>query len=366
MRYPQFLQDGGRIGFIAPSFGCTIEPYSTLFDNALDTFKEKGYETVQGPNCRACDGIGKSTTPERCGAEVNDFFTNDRSDIIISCGGGETMCEDLPYIDFEAIAESKPKWYIGYSDNTNLTFTLPTLCDTAAIYGPCASAFGQKTWHKSVGDAFDILTGRKLSVSNYDKWELHDREIPEGEEPDPFEPWNLTEDFNMKVYVPEKDGVENPEAGAACDNGGLVSGNSAKFSGRLLGGCMDILTILCGTEFDKVKEFNERYAGDGVIWFLEACELTPLSIRRTLWQLDNAGWFKNAKGFLFGRPMMFDADGMGLDRYTAVTGILGKYNVPILMDLDIGHLAPQMPLISGAYADVSAEGNSLNIDMKLI
>ena len=34
--------------------------------------------------------------------------------------------------------QAKPKWFMGYSDNTNLTFLLTTLCDTAAIYGPLA------------------------------------------------------------------------------------------------------------------------------------------------------------------------------------------------------------------------------------
>ena len=71
-------------------------------------------------------------------------------DAIISCGGGELMCEILRYVDFERIAQAKPKWFMGYSDNTNLTFLLTTLCDTAAIYGPCAASFGMKPWHAAI------------------------------------------------------------------------------------------------------------------------------------------------------------------------------------------------------------------------
>ena len=29
MRYPEFLSEGGTIGFVAPSFGCATEPYIT-------------------------------------------------------------------------------------------------------------------------------------------------------------------------------------------------------------------------------------------------------------------------------------------------------------------------------------------------
>ena len=342
MRYPKFLPENGRIGYIAPSFGAVIEPYRTYFQGALERFESMGYKNVLGPNCYEDKGIGKSNTPEACGAEINDFFTGDKCDVIISGGGGETMCEDLPYVDFDGIAKSEPKWYIGYSDNTNLTFTLPTLCDTAAIYGPCVSAFGMKPWHPAINDAFDILTGKKLSVGNYEKWEKEDPE-----EEIPYAPYNVTEPFAMKVY------------------NGEVECDSAEFSGRLIGGCLDCLSSLCGTRFDKVQEFADRYADGGIIWFIEACELTPMSVRRTLWELENSGWFKNVKGFLIGRPMMIDADGMGFDRFTAVTGILGRYNVPILMDVDLGHLPPMMPLISGAIADVKAENNKLTINMRL-
>ena len=65
------------------------------------------------------------------------------------------MGEDLPYVDFEKIKEAKPKWYLGYSDNTNMTFLLTTLCDVASIYGPCAAAFGMEPWHPAIQDAFD-------------------------------------------------------------------------------------------------------------------------------------------------------------------------------------------------------------------
>ena len=92
MRYPEFLGKSGRIGFIAPSFGCATPPYDMLYEKAKERFREWGYRLVEGPNCVASSGIGKSNTPRACGDEINDFFCNDRSDVIISYGGGETMC----------------------------------------------------------------------------------------------------------------------------------------------------------------------------------------------------------------------------------------------------------------------------------
>ena len=113
MRYPAFLPEGGRIGYIAPSFGAADEWYGAKFEAALKAFEGRGYSSVTGPNCRLDKGIGKSNTPEKCAEEINDFFINGRSDVILSVGGGETMCEDLTCVDFEAIAKADPRWFRG-------------------------------------------------------------------------------------------------------------------------------------------------------------------------------------------------------------------------------------------------------------
>lgn len=342
MRYPGFLPKNGRIGFIAPSFAPATLPYSAHFEKVKERFSQQGYILVEGPNCCMNAGVGKSNTPEACAEEINDFFKNDRCDVIISCGGGETMCEDLPFVDFKGIAEAAPKWYMGYSDNTNLTYTLPVLCDTAAIYGPCASTFGARTLHPSLLDAFGVLTGEVRSVSNYDGWEKNEIED------DIFAPYNITEKFEMRVY---RAGQE-------------LTGNNAdvSFEGRLIGGCMDCLVNLIGTPFDKTAEFTERYKDDGIIWFLESCDYNVMDVRRALWQMDQAGWLKNVKGFLIGRPMLYDDVFIDYDMKSAYRDMLAKFNVPVIQDLDIGHLPPMMPIVSGALARVTTAGGSFGME----
>ena len=55
---------------------------------------------------------------------------------------------------------------------------------------------------------------------------------------------------------------------------------------------------------------------------------------------------------------------MGLDQYSAVTEILKKYNVPVIMDADVGHFAPMMPLVCGSLAEITAEGNDITVKMQ--
>lgn len=338
MRYPEFLQEGGTIGFIAPSFGCTIEPYKTAFLHAQEKFQKAGYRLKLGPNCYEDSGIGISNTPKLCAQEVNQFYCSGENDVLISCGGGELMCEILDYIDFEQISGAKPKWFMGYSDNTNLTFLLPTLCDVAAIYGPCAASFGMEPWHPAIRDAFELLGGRKTVMCGYDGWEKESLKNAQN----PLASYQITEPRILRCFPEEM---------------------PVNIRGRLLGGCMDCLTNLIGTPYDAVKSFAERYRDEGIIWFLESCDLNIMSIRRAIWQMLHAGWFEHVRGFLIGRPGCFGEEGMGLDQYRAVYDLLRPLNVPVIMDVDIGHLPPMMPLICGSLAEVSVEGNEITVQM---
>ena len=374
MRYPDFLAPNGTIGFVAPSFGCATEPYKSAFDNAQRKWKEAGYRLQLGPNCYAQEGIGISSTPDKCGAELTEYYCSTENDVIISCGGGELMCEILDYVDFGKIKRADPKWYMGFSDNTNMTFLLTTLCDTAAIYGPCAAAFGMEPWHQSIQDAMDLLTGKTLRFEGYDKWEkewLKDEEHP-------LLPYNVTELSVIKYVLPDgrtnieslkkqsdEDASESGGAQAASGNIKHMGSEQIEMSGRLLGGCMDCLVNLLGTRYDNVCDFNERYKNDGILWFLESCDLNVMSIRRAMWQMEHAGWFEHCSGFVIGRPLCYGQEMMGLDQYQAVYEIIRKYNVPVLMDVDIGHLSPMMPLINGSMAQVVSDGTNYSVEMAL-
>lgn len=335
MRYPQFLQDRGTIGFVAPSFGCAIEPYRTAFSHALARFEQMGYKTWIGANCYADCGVGISNEPRLCGQELNEAYCGGDCDVLISCGGGELMCEILPFLEFERIAQAKPKWYMGYSDNTNFTFLSTTICDTAAIYGLCASAFGMEPWHASVQDAFDLLRGKKDTFCGYDLWERESKKCEET----PLASYHVTEPVVYRAYPP----------------------GDAHFCGRLLGGCMDCLVNLIGTKFDRVKEFVSRYREDGIVWFLESCDLNIMSIRRAIWQMKHAGWFSHVSGFLIGRPLCFGEEMFGIDQYRAVTDLLAEFHVPVIMDVDIGHLSPMLPVVSGACAHISYESGRFSV-----
>ncbi|MEE0955784.1 MAG: S66 peptidase family protein [Eubacterium sp.] len=361
MRFPHFLPQNGMLGFIAPSFGAAMEPYRSAYDNAKKKFAALGLRYKEGPNVYADQGIGISNRPKLCGEELNSMMTDPEVDAVITTGGGELMCEVIPYMDFDRIRKAEPKWYMGYSDNTNYTFLSATLADTAAVYGPCAPAFGMKPWHPAIQDALDLLMGKTDFSHSYRKWESESLKTPEK----PLEPYHVTEENHFRYFLPEaekfsRQSVERKDSHGASENS--LRQEKADFSGRLLGGCVDSLVTILGTRFDKVQEFNEKYGQEGIIWFLECCDLNVLGMRRAFWQMKEAGWFQCASGFLIGRPYHMNEPIMGLDQYDAVTKVLEDLKVPVIMDLDIGHRPPMMPLITGAKASVKAEKNDVRVN----
>lgn len=302
-----------------------------------------GFSIKLGSNCYAGFGIGISNTPQACADEWMNAYCDDQSDCLISCGGGELMCEILENMDFDKVQKAKPKWFMGYSDNTNLTYLLTTICDTAAIYGPCAAAFGMEPWHQSLQDAMSLLQGKLTHMSGYEKWE---KESLKNEE-NPLLPYNVTEPRVLTSYY----GTNKVDLT-----------HKLSFQGRLIGGCMDCLVTLLGTRFDHTKEFIEQYKDDGFIWFLESCDLNVFGIRRAMWQMEQAEWFRYVKGFLIGRPLCYGQEMMGLNAYQAVLAVASKYQVPVVMDIDLGHLAPMMPIVVGSVGKVEVQGNHFSME----
>ena len=340
IKIPPYIKPGNTIGIVAPSFGATTEPYTSRFNEAVRLFKERGYKLKIGATCHKSDGLGISTNPKDAAKELTDFYLDTSIDAIISCGGGELMCETMSYVDFDAIKQAKSKWFMGYSHNTNFILPLVTKCNTAAIYGHCITGFG-KPWERCETDTIALLEGKTDTVCGYERFQSPDKGT-EAKQENPLSAYIL--DQKKKLVCSPTDASNNIHA-----------------EGILIGGCLDVLANLTGTQFDGVKDFNKNI--DGTLWVLEACDLSPMDIRRAVWHLDECGWFEKVKAFIIGRPLAaWQQEMMGVDQYNAVTDILSKYNVPIIMDADVGHIAPSIPLIMGSPAQIKVKDGNLEVN----
>ena len=336
MKYPKFLKENGTIGVCAPSFGATIDPYISRLNSAIETFEEKGYTVKLTDSVRKLKKARSASSKIRA-KEFLDVYKDNEVDVVISQAGGELMCEILQHLNFDKISAMEPKWFMGFSDNTNLSFLLPTLSDVASIYGVCFPEFGMKPWYKNIEDSYKLLKGENLTFKNYPKYEIESFKKEPGKA---LSSYNLTE---KSIWS------------------NLSKEDNFKVEGRVLAGCLDILVMLCGTKYDKVKEFVEKYKDDGMVWFVESCDLNVFSQLRAFWQLKNAGWFKYAKAVIIGRPNVKD-ELFDVNYKDANFSELKSLGIPVVIDADFGHVAPAFPIINGGYAKVDYNKGKCKID----
>lgn len=337
MKKINYLKENGKISLVAPSFGCTTEPYKTRLEFAISNLEKMGFSIDKGSNIFLSNSKARSNTPRKCAQEFMDAYLSD-SDAIISVGGGEVMNEILPYINFKKLEKAPHKFFMGFSDNTNLTYTLATISNIPTIYGPnaCGFAFSLKYETK---DALNLLMNKENVIKGYPYWCRY----PIKDETNPLTENEYKELKVIKTY-PNKEYLE--------------------MEGTMLGGCLDCLLNLCGTKFDKTKEYISKHK-EGIIWFLEPCDLNVVSIQRALFQLKQAGWFNNTKGFIIGRPRAcFKEKMFGINHYQAIKEHLKKFDVPIIMDADLGHFDPSMPIITGIEAKVEFINKNIQITYK--
>jgi len=84
-----------------------------------------------------------------------------------------------------------------------------------------------------------------------------------------------------------------------------------------------------------------------------------VNICRYLHSLRLAGWFDRAAAVLVGRTNA--PDHPDLTQRGAVLDALGRLDLPIVWDLEIGHVPPHLPLINGALTRVVVDGDTREI-----
>ena len=329
-----FLKEHDIIGVTAPSDGITDEVKLKRLDNAIKNFDSRGFNIKETPNVR-CSVKGRSSTSKERASELESLYEDKEVNAIITSGGGDFLLEMLSELDFNTIKDN-PKWLQGYSDPTRLLFTITTNLDIATIYADNFKTFGMEPWHKSLENNLEILKGNIIEQTSFSKYE-EDKKLITG-----LEPFNLTK----KVYWKNLNNKYN-----------------LNIKGRIIGGCLDLITELFGTRFDKTKDFLEKYKDDGIIWYFDVCDLSSESLIRTLWKLKDNGYFKYAKGILFSRVYACNSY-YDISYEEAIYESLKDLNIPTIINADIGHVSPRMTIINGAIATITSSKGKIKFELK--
>lgn len=104
----------------------------------------------------------------------------------------------------------------------------------------------------------------------------------------------------------------------------------------------------------------------GVILYFENSEYHPCELVRSLNSLKMHGWFNQLTGIMIGRSAAAEVENPNqLNYLDALKTALSHLTIPILYDVDIGHVPPQISLINGALATVHFYENGGSITQNI-
>lgn len=332
MRFPAPLVPGDLIGVTAPSSGVPDDLRPRL-DYCVQHLRGLGFEVVVG-ECLDGSGITSAPAVERA-AELTWMLLDPRVRAVVPPWGGELAIDLLPLLDVDRIAAADPTWVVGYSDTSTLLVPLTMLTGVATLHGPglMDAPFHVPEpllhWLDVAGAATASTLVQGSASHRQESWPdlLAHPEVREMPLTVPSR-WQVLDERHVGVPI----------------------------AGRLLGGCLETLAMLPGTPYGDVTASADAYAPEGLLLYLEAAESDAATVARLLWHLRLAGWFDRATGVLVGRTA---APSKGsFTQLDAVRHALGDLGLPVLYDVDLGHVPPQLALVNGAaaVAELDAEG----------
>ena len=330
---PNRLKKEKVIGITATSDIANLD----TIDYSINYIKNMGYKVVETSNVRKKQGLTSSDGKTRADEFISLWKRKDIGHII-SARGGEFLMEMIPYLDeyIDKIKDINPKWVQGYSDTSLLLYYLTTKYNIATIHSENLGGYSKNNnfTDNTVKNVISLI--EKLDVNyifkqdNLLKYELCE-----------------FEDINTRVSV----GYNLTEK---VKYNYINGDNNVEFSGRMLGGCIDVISIIFGTKYDSTLKFINS-CKEGIIWYLDNCELSSIELYRRLWKMKELDYFKNSNGFLIGRTYAKDFEYFTFKE--AILNALGDLNVPIITDVDIGHVSPQWIIVNGCLGHFKYKDN---------
>lgn len=328
MKTPAPLQPGGTVGVTSPSSGVPTELRGRL-DVAVALIEDRGYRVRVGA-CMDGSGVVSASAPERA-AELMAMLLDPDVQVVIPPWGGELAVEIVPLLDFDALAKAEPTWVVGYSDISTLLVPLTTRLSWRTVHGqnlmdtPYRVPAPLASW-------LDVVAMEQPATLAQGASTRHRRAG--------FDDWAANPSVNE--FAMDTDGGWRPLDDRT---------QQVEVSGVLIGGCVETTSILAGTPYGDVRGFADEHAPDGLLVYVEASGDGAVDIARDLWRMRLAGWFDRANAILVGRTNAPDSP--GFTQVEAVTSAVGNLGLPVLLDVDCGHVPPHLALVNGAHATVS-------------
>lgn len=307
--------------------------------DAAESLRSKGYLVTLGEHATR-PGLVSAPADERA-RELSGAFAGPAR-AILPPWGGELAIELIDRLDWQTMAATPP-WFVGWSDISTLLMPLTITTGVATLHG---ANLMDEPWE------LPVEFHRWTDVASLGEGASFTQSMAPRRRSRPWSTW-------------EEEPLDRDSAYAEATRWESLDGQDpVRFRGRLIGGCLETVSLLAGSPFGDVPSFARRHAPEGVIVYLEVSDGDAITAARLLRSLRLAGWFEHATGILMGRT---DApDSPELTQREAVERALGDLGIPVIVNFDTGHQSPQMPLVNGALAEVELSGGVGRITQHLV
>lgn len=328
MKYPEPLQKGDKIAVTAFSSGVPSGCHQRL-DLVLEHLRSLGFNVIEG-HCLRENEKHVSATPSMRAEELMKFLCDDSISAVAPPWGGEFAMDLLPLLDFEKLKQVKPKWVFGFSDVSTISSVLTTQLGWSTLHSSNLMELNPLEKDELTANTLNVMTakaGAEITQFSSDLYQVSGESF----------------ETNPNCCLVKTERTQWKAVGEV---------EESSFSGRLIGGCFDTMVHLIGTEYLDLERFKQCYPNDGLILYLENAEMPPTVLKRALQGLKYQGVFEQISGLLFGRNAVLDNCGKAITSSEAFLSVANDLKVPVLYDVDIGHLPPNLALFNGAHAEV--------------
>ena len=320
---PPKLTLGDTIGIVSPSWGAAgLFPHRV--ERGVRHLQSLGFTTKVATHALNNRGFVSNTFENRVN-DLHDMFVDPSIRAIVTAIGGNHSCHLLPHLDFNLI-RSNPTIFMGFSDMTVLNVAIWAKTGLVTFNGPMLlTDFAEypRMLKYTENSFLDTLRSpAPLGPIQPSEWWT-----------DEFLDWSEKKDI-------ERARILKSAAGPVWLRQGLAEG-------ILVGGCIESLQQLRGTEFWPNFE--------GILLFLETSEEkpSPATVDAMLMDYQNMGILDQINGLLFGRPAYY-SQGEKKDLHRVILERTEGYKFPVVSELDFGHTSPQFLLPIGCRARIDS------------
>lgn len=335
---PKKLSKGDKLATVTLSWGGPGTVPHRYHVGKMQLEKEFDVEVVEMKHTlRDADWIYRN--PKARAEDLMEAFSDKSIKGIVSTIGGDESVRILPFLD-PRIVKDNPKVFLGYSDTTVAHF----FCMHAGLssfYGPSIMAgFGENGGLPSYlkesvkRTLFSSEAIGEITPSDQWTWDFLD--------------WGDPNNQEIKRSMNKNEGP-------------IFYQETGKARGRLIGGCVEVLEMLKGTQY-----WLPEQSWKDAILFLELSgeNHDDILFERWIRNYGSQNILEKLSGIIMARPYLDDIS--KIKKYDElllriVREELGLKDLPIVSQMDFGHTDPMFVIPYGALAEIDSDAKKFSI-----